>query len=868
MITIMQQPHSSEDVQTLLHPLVKRWFFGKYKDFSLPQLYGVKEVHDRNNILVSAPTGGTKTLTSFLSVLNELVRLDMEGKLENRVYAVYISPLKALNNDISINLERPLKEMKELAEQQGKTLSIRVGVRTGDTTPTQKQKMLRQPPHIMITTPESLAIMLSSFKFRELLMGVQWGIIDEIHALADNKRGVHLSLALEYLQRMSPELTRVGLSATVEPLENVARYLVGYANGKERDCKIAKVQLTKKFDLKVISPLPDLIDVEHQTMQKALYRTMHDLIQEHKTTLIFTNTRAGTERVVHTLKMMYPTKYIENIGAHHGSLSKKHRFEIEEKLRQGELKAVVCSTSLELGIDIGYVDLVVCLGSPKSVARFLQRAGRAGHSLHETVKGRLIVMDRDDLVECSLLLKNAIDKKIDRLHIPMHCLDVLAQMIYGMAITERWKIDELYDLVTRSYNYHQLPKDDFMEVIKYLAGEFVSLEDRYIFGKIWYDPESGDVGKRGKMARVIYMTNIGTIPEETAVKVKIKEQTIGTIDEGFLERLTRGDVFVLGGDTYEFLFSRGMVAQVKPSGGKLPTVPSWFSEMLPLSYDLAVDIQHFRRYIEDFFVNNHSKEDIIKYIFNTLYVDQNAAHAIYQYFNEQYLYASIPHDRRIIVEHYFDGNEKSKKYVVFHTLYGRRVNDVLSRALGYAIGKIQKYDVEIGITDNGFYVASKKPMQVMRAFSLLKSVQLPEIMKRAIEKSEVLKRRFRHCAARSLMILREYKGQHKHVGRQQVSSMILLNAVRRISDDFCILKEARREVLDDVMDLKHATDIIKQVEDEKIEIKQIHTSIPSPFAFNLVLQGSTDVMRMEEKVDFLRRMHQEVLAKIGKKHVF
>ncbi|MEK6839778.1 MAG: helicase-related protein, partial [Nanoarchaeota archaeon] len=384
-------------------------------------------------------------------------------------------------------------------------------------------------------------------------IGVQWGIIDEIHALADNKRGVHLSLALEYLQRMSPELTRVGLSATVEPLENVARYLVGYANGKERDCKIAKVQLTKKFDLKVISPLPDLIDVEHQTMQKALYRTMHDLIQEHKTTLIFTNTRAGTERVVHTLKMMYPTKYIENIGAHHGSLSKKHRFEIEEKLRQGELKAVVCSTSLELGIDIGYVDLVVCLGSPKSVARFLQRAGRAGHSLHETVKGRLIVMDRDDLVECSLLLKNAIDKKIDRLHIPMHCLDVLAQMIYGMAITERWKIDELYDLVTRSYNYHQLPKDDFMEVIKYLAGEFVSLEDRYIFGKIWYDPESGDVGKRGKMARVIYMTNIGTIPEETAVKVKIKEQTIGTIDEGFLERLTRGDVFVLGGDTYEFL---------------------------------------------------------------------------------------------------------------------------------------------------------------------------------------------------------------------------------------------------------------------------------------------------------------------------
>jgi len=867
MITLMEKPHSADDVKALLHPLVKRWFFGKYKEFSLPQLYGVKEVHDRNNLLVSAETGGTKTLTGFLSILNELLRLDIEGHLEDKVYALYISPLKALNNDVFVNLEKPLKEMKELAVQQGRTLSIRVGVRTGDTTATQKQKMLRHPPHILITTPESLALLLSSFKFRDLLFGVQWGIVDEIHALADNKRGVHLSLSLERLQRMSPRMTRIGLSATVEPLEEVAKYLVGYERGKERDCKIAKVELLKKFDLKVISPLPDLIDVEHQTMHSALYRLLHQLIQEHKTTLIFTNTRAGTERVVHTLKTLYPTLYLENIGAHHGSLSKRHRFQIEEKLRKGELKAVVCSTSLELGIDIGYVDLVVCLGSPKSVARFLQRAGRAGHALHDTVKGRLIVLDRDDLVECSLLLKNAIEKNIDRLHLPQNCLDVLTQVIYGMVIADRWKIDDLYEVVTGSYNFHQLEKDDFMEVIKYLAGEFVSLEDRYIFGKIWYDPESGDVGKRGKMARVIYMTNVGTIPEETAVMVRIKDQTIGTIDEGFLERLTRGDIFVLGGDTYEFLFSRGMVAQVKPSGGKLPTVPSWFSEMLPLSYDLALHIQRFRRYVEDLMVNNKSKEDIIRYINNMLYVDENAAHAIYQYFREQHLYATIPHDRRIVVEHYFDGNEKNKKYVVFHTLYGRRVNDVLSRAVAYAIAKIQKQDVEIGITDNGFYVASKKPMQVMRAFSLLKSAELPELMKRAIEKSEVLKRRFRHCAARALMILREYKGRRKRVGRQQVSSMILLNAVRRISDEFCILKEARREVLHDMMDVEHATDILKQIEEGTIEMKQIHTSLPSPFAFSLVLQGYTDIMRMEEKVEFLRRMHQQVLAKIGKTHV-
>jgi len=862
----MKKPHDAEDVQALLHPLVKRWFFGKYNEFSLPQLYGVKEVHDRHHLLVSAPTGGTKTMTSFLSILNELVRLDLDEKLENRVYAIYISPLKALNNDVSVNLEKPLSEMAELAKQQGKKLSIRVGVRTSDTTPSQKQKMLVQAPHILITTPESLALMLSSFKFKDLLVGVQWCIVDETHALADNKRGVHLSLSLERLQRLSPDLTRVGLSATVEPLDEVARYLVGYEKGQERDCEIAHVQLSKVYDLKVISPLPDLIDVTHGQMHTALYKTLHQMVQEHKTTLIFTNTRAGTERVVHHLKMMYPAHYIENIGAHHGSLSKKHRFDIEEKLRKGELKVIVSSTSLELGIDIGYIDLVVCLGSPKSVARFLQRVGRAGHQLHSTVKGRLVVLDRDDLVECGVLLKNALEKKIDTLHFPKNCLDVITQVIYGMVIAEKWKIDDLYETLTQSYNYHTLSKEDFMEVIRYLAGEFVSLEDRYIFAKIWYDAESGEIGKRGKLARVIYMTNVGTIPEETAVKVKIKETTIGTIDEGFLERLTKGDVFVLGGDTYEFLFSRGMVAQVKSSGGKMPTVPSWFSEMLPLSYDLAVDIQQFRRYVEDLFVHKQKKEEIIKYIHHTLKVDENAAQAIYQYFREQYLYATVPHSRRIIAEHYFDGDEKNKHYVVFHSLYGRRVNDVLSRAVAYALAKIHKHDVEVGITDNGFYVASKKPMQVMRAFSLLKAEQLPEVMKRALEKTEVLKRRFRHCAARALMILRQYKGKRKNVGRQQVSSMILMSAVKRISDEFCILKEARREVLEDLMDLPHAKEILQQIADGKIEVKQIHTSVPSPFALNLVLQGSTDVLRMEDKVEFIRRMHQLILAKIGKTH--
>ena len=413
MITYLDKPQSKETVQKLLHPLVNQWFFSKFKDFSLPQLYGVKEVHDHNNIMVVAPTGSGKTLTCFLSILNELIRLADEKKLEERIYAVYISPLKALNNDIARNLNEPLAEMLKLAEQKHKDYPIRVGVRTGDTTTAEKQKMLKHAPHILITTPESLAILLSSDRFRELLRDVEWCVVDEVHALAENKRGVHLSLSLERLQELAPNMTRVGLSATVEPMDAVANYLVGM-----RDCKVAHVQYKKEFDLQVISPLPDLIDTTHAKLHNAIYATMDKLIQEHKTTLIFTNTRAGTERVVHHLKERFPKNYTENIGAHHGSLSKKHRFDIEQRLKEGKLKAVVCSTSLELGMDIGYVDLVICLGSPKSVARFLQRTGRAGHSLHEKVKGRLIPMDRDDLVECAVLLKNAVEKKIDTIHIP------------------------------------------------------------------------------------------------------------------------------------------------------------------------------------------------------------------------------------------------------------------------------------------------------------------------------------------------------------------------------------------------------------------------------------------------------------------
>src|SRR3989338_1456146 len=560
MIKELEKPYKKADIIEILHPFVREWFFSRFKEFSLPQLYAVKEIHEGNNILITAPTGGTKTLTSTLSIINELVKLAIEDKLEERVYCLYINPLKSLSYDLEVNLKKPLDEIKEIARKHGKDIDIRIGVRTGDTSVSERSKMLKKPSHILILTPETLSILLASVKFKEHLREIGAVIIDEIHALCDSKRGVHLSLTLELLKHFSKkDFLRIGLSATVSPLKQVAEFLIG----SSKNCKIADVRFEKKYDIKVISSVEDLINTTYIEHTNAMYKLIDSLIQAHRTTLIFTNTRAATERVVHHLKEKFPKKYTENIGAHHGSLGKELRHNIEERMRDGELKCIVSSTSLELGLDIGYIDLVICLGSPKSVVRLLQRSGRSGHSLHDTVKARIIVLDRDDLIECSVMVKNALERRIDRIHIPRNCLDVLAQQIYGIAINNKIHIDDLFNLINGSYCYKDLDKKDFNDVISYLTGEYTKLEDRYVYAKIWYDKETGMIGKRSKMARVIYMTNIGTIPDETHVQVKIGEQTIGKIDEAFLERLKRGDVFVLGGNKYEFLFSRGMTAQVK-----------------------------------------------------------------------------------------------------------------------------------------------------------------------------------------------------------------------------------------------------------------------------------------------------------------
>ncbi|MBN2127427.1 MAG: ATP-dependent helicase, partial [Candidatus Diapherotrites archaeon] len=398
--------------------------------------------------------------------------------------------------------------------------------------------------------------------------------------------------------------------------------------------------------------------------------------------------------------------------------------------------------------------------------------------------------------------------------------------------------------------------------INYLSGEYTQLEVRYVYAKIWFDKETGMIGKKGKMARIIYMTNVGTIPDESKIKVKIGNQLIGTLDEGFLEKLSKGDVFVLGGEKYEFRYTQGMTAFVKTAEKRPPTVPSWVSESLPLSFELGLSIQRFRKLMNEKFLEKKSEKEITEFIEHYLGIKGNTSKAVYSYFNEQFNYLGIPHLNKLIIEQY---KLMENNYLIFHSVYGRRVNDALSRTIAYILSKLIHKDLELSMNDNGFIISGKGKLPIENALNYLKSNDLRKICELAIENSELLNRRFRHCATRSLMILRSYKGKRKTAGRQQMSSRLLISAVKRISNNFSILREARREVLEEVMDISNAVKVVQGIEEKKIKFVLKQSMLPSPFAFNLFLQGRMDLMKMEDRLSFIKRMHEEIIQKIENK---
>jgi ATP-dependent Lhr-like helicase len=862
---------SDEEILDLLDDPVREWcvqrFGGRGSLFTPPQRRAVPLIHEDRNVLICSPTGSGKTLSAFLSIIDKLFLLARNGELEESVYCLYISPLKSLANDIHKNLAVPLSGIQAIARDRGVPCTeIRHAIRHGDVSRADKAKMAKKPPHILNVTPETLGILLNSPKFREKLRTVRWVVVDEIHSLAGSKRGVHLSVSLERLEELvgRPEggFVRIGCSATIEPLEEIGRFLVGTG----RDVTIVDTRFAREFDLQLLCPVPDLIDTTPEELNLRLYETIHHLVQQHRNTLVFTNTRNGAERILHNLRVRYPGWYTEeNTGCHHGSMGAEGRLAIEERLKAGTVRVVTSSTSLELGVDMPYIDLVLQVGSPKSVAALLQRIGRAGHRLGEVVKGRIIVLDRDELVECAVMLKEGRNGFVDRIHIPENCLDVLAQHVFGMALEGRQHLDTVRAVLRRSYCYRALTESDLMSVIRYLSGGYTGLAERNIYAKIWHEPETGEIGKRGRNARMIYFLNSGTIPDEFSCDVLTRDLAwVGSLDEKYLERMNKGDVFVLGGQRYKFAYRRGGKLYVDLTRDR-PTIPSWFSEKLPLSFDLGLHVLRFKEMMIER-MQDTEREELVYTLLAGYPIDENSARSIVEIFEQQVLYLSadaIPTPDRIVIEEQLD-RENHRRLYYFMTNYGLRFNDGFSRIIAYLISRDVTTNVSVGISDTGFLVSLPLDKQAdpVRLVRNLQGDECRGILEAAIENTQLIKRIFRINASRSYMILRNYAGRRKSARRQQVSADMLISFAHRL-EDFAVLKETYREVIEDKFEAENIKRIINGIGCGAIDVVQTHAPSPSPLAFGIATLGVTDAVYVKDRLAMLREFQRRVMTTIG-----
>ena len=876
------------DVLERLDPAVRDWWveqFGAFVPenggfFTPPQREAIPLVHEGRNTLVCAPTGSGKTLASFTAIIDELFDRERNGGLDNAVYCLYVSPLKALANDVHRNLTAPLDGIRERLADRGASTEVRHAIRHGDTDDAERRRMLSETPHILTTTPETLAILLNSPKFREKLRSVEYVVVDEIHALAANKRGTHLSVSLERLERLADgSPTRIGCSATVEPLDTMADFLVGCEDGTPRDCAVVDARFAREFDLEVDCPVDDLVGTPGEVVRDRFYERLHGLVADHTNTLVFTNTRSGAERTLQALRERFD--YDEsNSACHHGSLSADRRDAVEAGLKAGDFDVVTTSTSLELGVDMPHVDLVVQVGSPKSVAALLQRVGRAGHQVGQVVEGRVIALDRDDLVESAVMVRKAEAGFVDRVFVPENAYDVAAQHVYGMAINAIRREREVRETLRRAYPYRHFSDAEFETLFRYLTADYEGLAERNVYAKIWRDtndPPDGDhhhpdfpvgeplIGKRGRLARMIYLTNVGTIPDSFSCDVFVRggDEWVGELDEDYLDTLDPGDVFVIGGERFEFRYRRGSKVYVDRTSAR-PTVPSWYSERLPLSYDLARELLAFQR---DLLARRESGGvPAVRDWLRESSLSERAVRSLTRLYDQQVAFAgpeSVSTPDRIAVEEERDRGEYRRRYYV-HTLYGRRFNDGLSRLLAAACASESNASVTVAVADNGFVLSMPLNRRVDAAGLLrgLDPAAARADLRAALRGTDLRQRYFRIDATRSLMILKRYKGHEKSAARQQVESETLLSLADDL-DDFAVVEETDRELLEDKLHVSGIEAVLERIQEGAIEVVERTVETPTPRAFGLATLAATDTVLAEDESAALREFHERVLAEIA-----
>jgi ATP-dependent Lhr-like helicase len=833
------------------HPAVARWFEQTFESPTEPQRRGWPAIQSGRHVLISAPTGSGKTLAAFLGSLDVLFREGARTDLPDEIRVVYVSPLKALSNDIRKNLQEPLSGIRALLrETEGHDIDVRAEVRTGDTTAAQRQALIKKPPHILVTTPESLYLLLTSESGRDMLRTVRTLIMDEIHAVVDDRRGAHLALSVERLAALTKSvsggpLQRIGLSATQKPIEEVARFLVGAHSVDEAgnpDCEIIDIGHRRELDVAIELPKSPLEAVMSNEVWEEIYHRLAELIQAHRTTLVFVNTRRMAERVTHDLSELLGS---DAVTSHHGSLSAKLRLDAEDRLKRGELKALVATASLELGIDIGSVDLVCQLGTTRSIASLLQRVGRAEHKRGGLPKGRIFPLSRDELVECAALLRCVHRGELDRLSIPEKPLDVLAQQIVAAASAEDWDENEFFELVRSSWPYRNLTSEEFDSVVKMLAEGFSTKRGRRS-ALIHHDGVNHRLrGRRG--ARLVALTSGGAIPDNADYRVILdpSETFVGTVNEDFAVESLAGDIFQLGNASWRILRINSGVVRVEDAKGQPPGIPFWLGEAPARTSELSNAVSDFRMEIERRLADGQNPT---QWLAQEMQLPADAAEQLGDYFSDAYRsLGAIPSQQTLVMERFFD--ESGGMQLVLHSSFGNRTNRAWGLALRKRFCRSFNFELQAAATDDAIVISlgTQHSFPLEEVFRYLNSQTVRDLLVQALLDAPMFTIRWRWNATRSLAVPRFRGGAKLAAPLQRMESENLLAAVfpdqlaclehivgDREIPDHPLVKQTIDDCLTEAMDIEGLEEVLRKIEHGQIRCIARDLPEPSPLASEIL----------------------------------
>lgn len=855
-----------------LHPRLADWFRATYGSFTDAQLRCVPSILERKSILLTSPTGSGKTLAGFLGVFDDFLRRLDAGKSSLGVHCLYISPLRALTYDIGKNLREPISGM-------GLEKDLLIHVRTGDTSATERAKFRRKPAHFLVTTPESLAVMLAQESYAAHLATCRFIIVDELHSFAGNKRGVDLSLSLERLEELvvagdavpgrkktSPAkaagdsvpgynsvICRVGLSATAAPLDLLARFLAG----GDRPCRIAQAKMEKKSIVEVFSPIRRKPYPPAGYTGIRLYAELAELIRSRRSVIVFTNVRSAAEQLGLRLKELLPD-VADQIETHHASLDRSVRMEVEDRLKNGELRAVVCSTSLELGIDIGAVDLVVMVATPKGVSRAIQRIGRSGHSLNKSSHGVLVATNINDLVEATTTAQLVREAVLDPIQVLEKPNDVLAQHIVGMAALAPIAVEEAFAIVRRAYPFRDLERDEFEHVLEYLTGGGESLQRQYtgLFGKIAIADAVISLA-HPRITRE-FLVNIGTIVSEGFVSVLLGRRRLGSVEEGFIKQLQVGDLFVLGGRVVRLIDTGVQEAYVERADGHLPTIPRWNAAKMPLTSGLAKAVRNLRGDL-DRLLRAGPDAAAVDWLVESFQISIANAQPIVEFFRAQLAISEVPVVGKFLIELYREGDFS---HYFFHALIGRSANDALSRIVAWRVRDRIGGNALVTIDDYGFLLTLRRFQELPLAQwkGCFRRAEAEEDLHAALRGSELVKWQFRGVAQTGLMVPRNLPGRERKPRQLSWSSEVLFRVLEKHEPDHPLLEEAYRQATHTFLDAETAYRFLEDVQEYEWNLCEL--PVISPFSFPIYASKIKESMMLEDPAAALERIYFEMYARV------